>query len=479
MNVIARNVDNPFADAVSAMSGDFTRGSIGPDGTFIINGLTPGGRYAVYADAIRAGGFPTAQPQIMPGPEEFYNGSKESGDGVKDNPCQAELLSPIPGNTETANIEFNRIKNGPSVNIIQVPGALASDISGDGKTIVGSLSADGAPSWKWSEQTGFELIGGVGGLTRISQDGGHIAANSITTGENPQVFASLWLGGTDWQPLPAVPNPGSGCSNASGPTTSTSSGIARNGKAVNGLEYDGSCAKPRAFLWTETGGSILLPVPDDTRQANSNNISADGSTVVGWRTLLTSGFRRGGRWTNGVYEQFGSSTELVGEAQSANPDGSVIVGQQVVASGNQAWRWTANNGIQPIGTLGGPGVALDLSDNGNVVIGFSGTSNRIPFIWLPETGMVNLNNFMETQGAALGNFSLFTPTAISGDGTRITGWGPVSGNFQPWVIDMSKIVITHAPPGNPANAHTIVVDFNTLAEHLNHGDTLGATYRNK
>lgn len=478
VNLIARNLDNPFSDAVSGMSGDYTRGANGTDGSFTINGLTPGGRYVIYADAIRAGGFPTAQPNILPGPEEFFNGLKESGDGVKDNPCQAEPVTAVPGNTATANIEFNRVKNGPTIEIIQAPGALATDISGDGKTVVGSINGDGAPSWKWDKQNGFQTIGGRGGIARISQEGNYITANSFASDNTPQVYAAIWLGGNDWQPLPPVENPGTSCSNSAGPTTSSSSGIARNGKAVTGLAYDGSCAKPRAFLWTETEGSKILPVPDNTRQANANNISADGSTVVGWRNLTNSGVRRGGRWVNGVFEQFGTDTVVIGEATSVNPDGSVIVGQIDSRNGAQAWRWTAETGVQPIGTLSTQGVALDLSDNGNVVVGFSGSSSRLAFIWMPETGMLSLDAFLAAQGTALGNNPLFTPTAISSDGTRITGWGPGPNNYYPWVVDISKVVVSHAPPGNPENVHNLVVDFRTLPEHLAHGDTIGLTFSN-
>jgi LPXTG-motif cell wall-anchored protein len=36
-----------------------------------------------------------------------------------------------------------------------------------------------------------------------------------------------------------------------------------------------------------------------------------------------------------------------------------------------------------------------------------------------------------------------------------------------------KVVICHIPPGNPDNAHTIVVSENAVPAHLAHGDTLG------
>jgi hypothetical protein len=37
-----------------------------------------------------------------------------------------------------------------------------------------------------------------------------------------------------------------------------------------------------------------------------------------------------------------------------------------------------------------------------------------------------------------------------------------------------KVAVCHIPPGNPANAHTIVVGAPAVAAHLRHGDRLGA-----
>lgn len=37
----------------------------------------------------------------------------------------------------------------------------------------------------------------------------------------------------------------------------------------------------------------------------------------------------------------------------------------------------------------------------------------------------------------------------------------------------TKVAVCHIPPGNPANAHTIVVGEPAVQAHLAHGDTLG------
>jgi hypothetical protein len=66
VNVVARNPSNPFADAVSAISGDR-----GDPGVYTLNGLTPGAEYVVYVDQLFFG-------RLLPGPEEWHSGGSES-----------------------------------------------------------------------------------------------------------------------------------------------------------------------------------------------------------------------------------------------------------------------------------------------------------------------------------------------------------------------------------------------------------------
>ena len=107
INVIARPLSDPFKGAVSALSGDFTQGALGPDGLFTLNGLTPGEDYVVYIDEIVAGGFSTS-PNSIPGDgnEEYWNATEDVDPGI-DDPCDWTTITAVAGAPFTADIIVN------------------------------------------------------------------------------------------------------------------------------------------------------------------------------------------------------------------------------------------------------------------------------------------------------------------------------------------------------------------------------------
>ena len=227
----------------------------------------------------------------------------------------------------------------------------------------------------------------------------------------------------------------------------------------------------------------MLSLPSiDVQNSRPNNMSDDGSTVVGWYQNPTGGsFRHGTRWVNGTFHEFSTTDLQVGEAYNATPSGSVIVGADAGAV-RHAWRWTSTDGVQMLGRLApnNSSIASAISDNGNIVAGKAGqfdifnATSGAAFIWTHELGIVSLDQFVVSQGTFLDRWNLNTVTSMSSDGTRMVGSGGGPFGSGGWILDLDKINVCHAPPGKPAKAHTINVSFvNTMADHLNHGDTIG------
>jgi hypothetical protein len=115
-NIIARNVADPFHDAVSAISSDFTDSTSQADpnvGVYRITGLTPGAEYGVFVDTVLAGGFSTALSNPLPGPEELYNGANESDNPNIDDPSQYTPITVAAGSPNTGiDIIFNQPQEG-------------------------------------------------------------------------------------------------------------------------------------------------------------------------------------------------------------------------------------------------------------------------------------------------------------------------------------------------------------------------------
>jgi hypothetical protein len=93
VNVIARNVADPFTSAVSAISGDLTQGAsalLTADGSYTLNGLPPG-NYVVYIDKIPVDGGAFNTPTASAFTEEFYNGADEHSNR-RDDPSLSTLV---------------------------------------------------------------------------------------------------------------------------------------------------------------------------------------------------------------------------------------------------------------------------------------------------------------------------------------------------------------------------------------------------
>lgn len=491
VNLIARNVADPYNDFMSQVSGHLTRGATGPDGSFEMHGLTPGATYVLYTDRLAAGAFPVPRLITLPGPEEWYNGALESGNGETDNRCAWTPVPVATGAAATADITFNRVKGAPSWTFLNFNGEPFS-MTPDGSTMVG-LSTNISGIWLWSQSEGYSEIGGTygtgqgGGEPRISDDGTKVAGNvKDANGVNSW---GLWDRATrTWTILPRTPTSVPCAAGAPGAlATGSVWGISGDGSTVVGGTYNSAnCRTFRATKWTAAGGIEILPKYPQSSTARASRaswVNYDGSVIVGWDQTPP---QIGAYWLNGVEYFLGDvdGDPLVNQVVSVTRDGSQMLGGQRYTpfTPEGAWKYYPATGerqiIHEAARPDGTSQALYSDDSGNVVSGFdrfgniSGTEARI---WTPQLGWLDMSQFMNAQGVYQQDTASGWVKSFSADGRIWAGMSATSQGTVPWRVEIPTAIVCHkAPKGPNTTAYNLAVPFpDDLGNHLDHGDTFG------
>jgi probable HAF family extracellular repeat protein len=346
-----------------------------------------------------------------------------------------------------------------------------TSMSGDQSVAVGTYD-DGYTHdvFRWTAAGGVELIGVPNqakyGDLSISRDGKTIVG---TVPDSQGAYhAAVWQGGKNWKILGEFPGAVAGESGA----VSIGLGVSGDGSVIVGQAYI-SATQAVAFRWDQADGMVNLGTFDGGINSDSSPlaVSADGGMVIGWdykQGFLPPGpggaaenGRRGAIWWGGK-ERLLHPLGWAGEAWATNNNGSIIVGQfhpldaaetNGITGGASTYLWTAWDGhFEDLGAVKVPigGGALGnyvsqpyaVSDDGSVVGGDTGVSEKFAMIWTPKTGMMYLSDFLTMSGVTdhLSWVVLTRTVYISPDGRVVVGYGAVPGSPFPipktWIVTL-------------------------------------------
>jgi probable HAF family extracellular repeat protein len=298
--------------------------------------------------------------------------------------------------------------------------------------LLGALLAAGASAQNRPSFTGVgDLAGGTfDSVAEAVSDDGAVVVGGSESAAGPQAFRWTAAGGIVG--LGDLPG---------GIFESYANGVSANGSVIVGTGVNGA-DESRAFRWTSGGGLVqlngflCLGCPS---HAFGNGVSANGLVAVGSgaQQIFIEGVSvDAARWTGG-----GTSISNMGhlsgggdasEASAASSTGSLIVGSSDSSSGIRAFRWTSGGGMVALPDVPGAQVnagAMDVSDDGSVIVGFantssSGTFQREAVRWVGP-GYSSALLLGGLPGApSPGSRAL----GVSADGSRIVGSANDTGN---------------------------------------------------
>ena len=306
----------------------------------------------------------------------------------------------------------------------------ADAVSYDGSIVAGKL--DGTNGFRWTTASGVQPFVGIAGTTLnvqpedMTADGSVIVgfSNSPTYGNQSEAFRWTAAGGAVG--LGDLPG---------GITWSYARAVSADGAVVVGASssIDGASGGQEAFRWTQQGGMVGLGFLGGRYFSEAHDTNADGSIVVG-RATNFGGNQQPFRWTAaGGIKAIGT---VLGSANAITPDGRFIVGYGSFGSGSEAFRWTEAGGFERLGDLPGGSslsLAIDVSDDGSVIIGQGNSGVAEAIVWREGAGMRSLRSILLENGVDLTGWTLPGAVEISGDGTTIVGQGMHNGQPEAYI----------------------------------------------
>ena len=314
-------------------------------------------------------------------------------------------------------------------------------------------STDGGLTWTWSNEAIFNANPALYDMA-ITPSGVHICGSqgnfyykSLLSTQNVAQLSLYDTNTSEWSPKGSL---GIILEN----TTSAGFAISGDGNTVVGNSWanpdngDGSTSYMHAFAWNSTEGTIDMGslFASTNNNARADAISEDGGIAVGYQDYISS-------WKSAVWKKNPAGGYFPNEFLLIDPNGDALdiynqLGQCNVVSANgvwvggegdyafaNPWIWSEATGVIDLGDLGLTDVSAhvnSINNDGTRVVGYFASNDTwdsvyTPFLWTPELGIVDLNDFIiNTLGMTLETGASITiPSAMSPNGLYIAGFGMI------------------------------------------------------
>ncbi|WP_026375805.1 carboxypeptidase-like regulatory domain-containing protein [Aestuariibacter salexigens] len=351
MNIVARNLDAPHSDVITQQSGNMTQGLVGPDGSFTINGLTPGGRYVLYIETIKAGGYPTA-PTPLVSEAEYWN-EGESSNPALDNACAYSEIIVAAGETKEVNMQFNGYQDG--IKYTPLVQAYITDHSKNGQFAMGNTPSGTAFLYKAPTQefSAIQLENGAivkAGSANMNKNATKAGVIVDFDGDDIATPAIWDLRSNKLTPAEDLSNGTCQLSGQSGKSSASIWDASDDGNvfvgtarvAKSGAEEcapgESAFAYGQPVVWDGKGNLTKLPMeldrPYQPAWIRADRVSGNGETITG----MINGFGQVA-WVNGelrdINTEFGAT-----EGSVISQDGRYVVTTSAVRQG----RYTVGKG---------------------------------------------------------------------------------------------------------------------------------------
>ena len=476
VNVVARNIDNPFEDAVTAMTGDWNDGVAGAaqgEGEYILQGLTPGAQYVIHVENIYAGGFPT--PQVtLPGPSEYFNGAGESDDATSDDACDYAPIVVGAGETVAGiDIQMNGMQKTPQLVVIPAPNV--NNITENGMTTGGTIVNwyGEALSWvrnandkKKSNQSTKEqyAILPMGGITL--SDNGQVIGGRVA--QNSQYLPARWTPSSGIEVLPDAGN--NACDQGGGIDEYYSHfAISPDGNTMGGFLWhcdnspDYGNYRAGAAIYSDDDGWTRLHDHSDDSSSRVNALS-NNRIAAGW-VSNPFGWWEGHVWKDGEEINLKAAAPGnvidVGQATAVSADGEWVMGINVWTDTWEQfpYRYNTVSGEFEVLALSKPCPPFDwfcwgstpfnpwdIADDGTLVGAFgSAGSSQATIISDALGGEIELAEFLAGQGVmnATDLSVASNATKITSNGRHIVGWAALDGYFGSFKLTLDQLYVCH------------------------------------